>query len=109
MVLDSNDETSFLHKLLLTDIRVSGLCKGFANNSSANMKLSKTQLSKMGHLGRFIGRFLGSLIILCLPLMENVLTPLHSYRCSYSKENSWISHDYSDNLRQRNERYLKNS
>ena len=31
-----------------------GLVKLFANNSSANMKLSKTQLSKLVQLGRFV-------------------------------------------------------
>ena len=44
---DSNDETNFSHKSLLTDRQVSGLRKTFANNSSANIRLSKTQLSKI--------------------------------------------------------------
>ena len=39
----SNDET----KLLLTDTRVSKICKAFANGLSGNIKFSKTQLSKM--------------------------------------------------------------
>ena len=43
---DSNDETNFPHKLLLTGIIVSRLPKAFANGSSANIKLSKTQMSK---------------------------------------------------------------
>ena len=42
-----NNETNFPHELLLTDRQVSNLCKSFANNSSADIKLSKTQLSKM--------------------------------------------------------------
>ena len=46
-VVDSNDETNFSPKLLLIDRQVSGLRKTFANNSSANIKLSKTQLSKI--------------------------------------------------------------
>ena len=37
------------------------LCKAFANNSSANIKLSKTQLSKMAQLGGFVGPFLAFL------------------------------------------------
>ena len=32
----------FSHKLLLTNAQVSKLCKAFVNNSSANLKLSKT-------------------------------------------------------------------
>ena len=38
----SNDKDNFLHKLLLTNTQVSKLRKAFANNSSANIKLSKT-------------------------------------------------------------------
>ena len=40
----SNDKNNFLQKLLLNNIQVSKLRKAFANNSSANIKLSKTQL-----------------------------------------------------------------
>ena len=43
MIGDSNDETNFPHKLLLTVWQVSRLHEAFANNSSANTKLSKTQ------------------------------------------------------------------
>ena len=42
-----SDETNFLHKLLLTDTQVSKIRKAFANGSSANIKFSKSQLSKM--------------------------------------------------------------
>ena len=48
MVGDSNGETNFPHRLLLTNTRVSRLPKSFANNASVNIKLSKTQLHKMG-------------------------------------------------------------
>ena len=41
------DETNFSHKLLLTDRQVANLRKAFSNYSSADIKLSKTQLSKM--------------------------------------------------------------
>ena len=40
-------ETNFPHKLLLTYRQVSNLRKAFANYLSADIKLSKTQLSKM--------------------------------------------------------------
>ena len=40
----SNDKNNFLQKLLLNNIQVSKLRKAFANNSPANIKLSKTQL-----------------------------------------------------------------
>ena len=48
VVGDSNDENSIPHKLLLTKTQFSELCKAFANGSSANIKLSKTQLYKIG-------------------------------------------------------------
>ena len=47
IVGDSNDENNFVQKLLLTNTQVSKLCKAFANGSSANVKLSKTQLHKI--------------------------------------------------------------
>ena len=37
----------FPHKLFLTNRQVANLRKTVANNSSTNIKLSKTQLSKM--------------------------------------------------------------
>ena len=71
-----DNETNFPHKLLLTDIGVSNLCKSFANNSSADIKLSKTQLSKMAQLGGFLSRSLGLLLKTGLPLIKNVIKPL---------------------------------
>ena len=53
---DSNDENNFPHKLLLTNTLVSKFRKAFANNSSANTKLSKTQLHKIGKSGGFLDR-----------------------------------------------------
>ena len=48
-------DSNFLHQLLLTNTQVSKLCKAFANDSSANMKLRKTPLHKIGQSGEFIG------------------------------------------------------
>ena len=76
VVGDSNDENNFLHSLLLTNTQVSTPRKAFANDSSANMKLSKTQLHKIGQLGGFLGRLLGSLLKTGLPLIGNALKPL---------------------------------
>ena len=42
-----DNENNFPHKLLLTNRQVSNLRKAFANNSSADIKLSKSQISKM--------------------------------------------------------------
>ena len=48
VVRDSSvvDENNFPHRLLLTNTQVSRLHKAFANDSPANVKLSKTQLHK---------------------------------------------------------------
>ena len=56
MIGDSNEESNFPHKVLLTDREVSKLRQVFPNNSSVNLELSKTQLSKIVQLGRFLGR-----------------------------------------------------
>ena len=42
-----DNETSFPHKLFITNRQFANLCKAFTNYSSADIKLSKTQLSKM--------------------------------------------------------------
>ena len=67
-----NNETNFPHKLLLTDRQVSSLRKSFASHSSADIKLSKTQLSKMIQSGGFLSRLLGPLPKTGLPLIKNV-------------------------------------
>ena len=51
---NSNDNANFSHKLLVTKAQVSRIRKACGNGSSANMKLSKTQLSKMMKLGEFL-------------------------------------------------------
>ena len=47
MIGNSDDETSFPHKLSLTSRQVTNLRKAFKNYLSTDIKLSKTQLSKM--------------------------------------------------------------
>ena len=70
---DSNDENNFPHKLLLINFKASYT---FANNSSANIKLSKTRLHKIGQSGGLLARLLAPLLKTGLPLIENVLKPL---------------------------------
>ena len=41
--LNSDDETNFPHKLLLTNRQVANLRKAFANHTSTDIKLPKTQ------------------------------------------------------------------
>ena len=61
--------------MLLTNTQVSRHRRAFENNSSANIKLSKTQLHKIGQSGEFLGRPLGPLLKTGLPLIGNVLKP----------------------------------
>ena len=58
------------------DRQVSSLRKSFANHSSADIKLSKTQLSKMIQSGGFLSRLLGPLLNTGLPLIKNVIKQL---------------------------------
>ena len=76
MIGDSNDKTNFPHELLLTDRQVSSIRKAFSNNSSVDIKFSKTQLSKMIQSGGFLGKLLGPLLKTGLPLIKNVIKPL---------------------------------
>ena len=71
-----DNETNFPHKLLLTNRQVSNLRKAFSNHSLADIKLSKSQLSKMIQSGGFLGRLLGPLLKTGLPLAKNVIKPL---------------------------------
>ena len=71
-----DNETNFLHKLLLTNRQFANLRKTFANNLLTDIKLSKTQLSKMIQSGGFLGRLLGPLLKTGLPLIKNVIKPL---------------------------------
>ena len=65
--IGGDDETNFSHKLLLTNWQVENLRKAFANKSSTDTKLSKTQLSMMIQSGGFLGRPFGPLLKLGLP------------------------------------------
>ena len=76
MVGNLNDNTNFPHELLLTNRQVENIRKTFANPSSTDIKLSKTQLSKMIQSGGFLGKLLGSLLKTGLPLIKRVIKPL---------------------------------
>ena len=80
LVGNSNDNTNFPHELLLTNRQVAKIRKAFAENTSTDIILSKTQLSKMiqsgGFLGNLLGKLAGPLIKVAMPLAKNVLAPL---------------------------------
>ena len=60
--LVGDNETNFPQKLLLTNRQVSNLRKAFPNHLSDDIKLSKTQLSKIIQSRGFLGRLLGPLL-----------------------------------------------
>ena len=80
MVSKSNDNTNFPHELLLTNRQVANIRKAFVKNTSIDIKLSKTQLSKMIQSGEFLGNLLGKLagplMKVAMQLAKNVLAPL---------------------------------
>ena len=72
----SNDKTNFLHILL--DTQVPKPCKGFAKDSSANIKFSKTHLSKVilsrGILGDLIAAIPQVMFIAEKETSQNVIS-----------------------------------
>ena len=76
MIGNSDDETSFPHKLLPANRQVANLRKAFANYSSADIKLSETQLHKMVQSGGFLDRLLGPLLKTGLLSMKSVIQTL---------------------------------
>ena len=76
MIGNSEDETNFRHKLLLTNRQVTNFRRAFANHTSTDINLSKTQLSKMIQLEGFLGKLLCPLLRTGLPLMKSVIQPL---------------------------------
>ena len=61
---------------LLPNIQVLRLAEAFANGSSANIKLWKTLMHKLGQPGGYLGRLLRPLLKIGLSLMKNVLKSL---------------------------------
>ena len=76
VVGNSDDNSNFPRKLLLTNRQVENIRKAFANHLSTDIKLPKTQLSKMIQSGGFLGRLLGPLLKTGLPLMKSAIKPL---------------------------------
>ena len=62
--------------MLLTNTQGPRLRKAFAKNSSANIRLLKTQLHKIKQSGGFLGRLLGPLLKTELSLIGKLIKPL---------------------------------
>ena len=78
--LRMSDGNYLPHELLLTTRQKTKLRNGFNNNTSADIKLSKTQITKIIQSGRLIGSLLsklaGPLMKVAVPLAKNVLDSL---------------------------------
>ena len=99
------DSDDFPHKLLLASTQVSKIFIAFANGSSANIKLSKTKLYKIGQSGGFLGH-LGPLLKTGLsligkvfrPLAKSVLIPLGSETDQHQKQMELLIKKYLDQV-----------
>ena len=106
LIVNSEQETNGTHKLLLTYRQVANLRKAFANNLSASIKLSKTQLSKITQLYGFLGRLCNQLLKKTLQLIKRelqrlaktILIPLGFTAAAASV----TAQEYIKNLRPRN-------
>ena len=76
-MFDGND---LPQELLLTTRQKTKLRNAFNNNTSTNIKLSKTQIAKIiqsgGFLGSLLSKLAGPLMKIAVPLAKNVLAPL---------------------------------
>ena len=78
-ILDGNNLS---HELLLTTRQKIKLRNAFINNMSTDLKLSKTQISKIlqsgGFLGLLLSKLVGQLMKVAAPLAKNILAPLRT-------------------------------
>ena len=74
MIGNSDDESNFPRKLLLTNRKVAIIRKAFTNHTSTDIKLLKAQLTKT-QKGGFLG-FLTPLLKSGLSLLKSVIKPL---------------------------------
>ena len=76
-MFDGND---LPHELLLTTRQKTKLRNAFNNNTSADIKLSKAQITRIiqsgGFLGSLLSKLAGPLMKVAIPLAKNVLAPL---------------------------------
>ena len=67
---------SLPHELLLTTRQTTKLRNAIENNMSTDIKLSKAQIPKIIQSGGFLGKILGPLLKIGLPLLKSVIKPL---------------------------------
>ena len=80
MSLEMFDENDLPHEILLRTRQKTRLRNAFNNNMSTDLKLSKTQFSKIDQHGGFLGLFLRKLAVplmkVPVSLSKNILDPL---------------------------------
>ena len=76
------------------------ICKAFGNGSSANIKLSKTQLFKMVTLGRFVPLHFLTLYGLAKSNGEKnkILSKLEKYNSKLTQWKKFINYDLRNSL-----------
>ena len=104
-MFDGND---LPHDLLLTTRQKTKLRNAFNNNMSANIKLSKAQISKIIQSGGFLGSLLSKLVDplmkVAVPLAKKCFSSIRnnssclSIRCRNSEKNTWIRDNNFNNL-----------
>ena len=83
MIGEYNIGTAFPHNLLITNTQISKIHKAFANGSSANIKFSKAQQSKMLRLGGSFFRSVGISTAGPPKFIDPLVTPV---RASYEEQ-----------------------
>ena len=80
MNIEMFDGNNLPHELLLTTRQKTKLRNAFNNNMSADIKLSKAQITKIiqsgGFLGSLLSKLAGPLMKVAVPLAKNILAPL---------------------------------
>ena len=110
MVTNSNDNNNFqIFKIQYSNFQVANIRKDFAKNTSIDIKLSKTQLSKMiqsgGFLGNLLGKLAGPLMKVAMPLAKNALAPLgisaaiSAIDGSIKKKDAWFRNNNLNNFK----------
>ena len=112
-MLNGND---LPHELLLTTRQKTKLRNTFNNNRSTDLKLSRTQISKIiesgGSLGSLLSNLAGSLMKVAVPLAKNILVPLgiivaaSTIDAETQKKIHWNNN--FNNFKRRNEEHYEN-
>ena len=105
------------HVLLLTTTQKAKLRNAFENNMWTDIKLSKTQISKIIQSEGFLCLLLskiGSLMKVAVPLAKKYFSSIRNNNCCFSnwwrnfKENTWFWYNYFNNFEERSEWHNKN-